>query len=337
MQSSRSNERFTSGSALVLALALALTAACGGTKAGKPTGTGGASDEGGSGGEEIGGGGMGGSSGSGGRGGAGTGGGGGQESPDAGDVGGAPGDASIAPPDGDVGPGGAGGMPPDGPGGGGGTGDYGAPGQHPSIPVQYTAAPVPPLVAPECPDDPTQGFDEYKDTFIIQRPYDLAAAERFSYMDGIYTFFVKSTDKAHQPGNGTAPRTEARYPNFSSGEHIWTADVLLDSPLSRTCIFQIHNVEASIAVYLRVIDGRLFNLSTGKTILPASYGKWFNLKVAFDTRTHQVRTYINNCLKETSQSPSGPTPDWYFKHGVYTCDSGTCRDHYKNIHLYQKP
>jgi hypothetical protein len=215
-------------------------------------------------------------------------------------------------------------------------GNYGGPGEHPSIPLEYTPTPVPPLVMPDCPDDPTQGFTEYKDTFVVQRPYDLAAADRFSYQNGIYTFFVKSGDKAHQPGNGTAPRTEARYPNFSSGEHIWTGDVLLDSPLSRTCIFQIHNVEASIAVYLRVVGGRLFNLSTGKTILDSSYGKWFNLKVAFDTKTHQVRTYINNCLKETSQSPSGPTPNWYFKNGTYTCDSGTCTDHYKNIHLYQK-
>jgi len=214
--------------------------------------------------------------------------------------------------------------------------NYGGPGEHPSIPLQYTATPVPPLVTPDCPDDPTQGFTEYKDTFVIQRPYDLAAGDRFSYEGGIYTFFVKSSDKAHQPGNTTAPRTEARYPNFSSGEHVWTGDVMLDSPLSRTCIFQIHNVEASIAVYLRVVNGRLFNLSTGKTILDGAYGKWFNLKVAFNTQTHQVRTYINNCLKETSQSPSGPTPNWYFKNGTYTCDSGTCRDHYKNIHLYQR-
>jgi len=192
------------------------------------------------------------------------------------------------------------------------------------------------MVAAECPDDPLQGFTEYKDTFVIQRPYDLAAAARFKYENGIYTFFVNSNDKAHEPGNTTAPRTEARYPNFTSGEHLWSADVLLDDPLSRTCIFQIHNVTASIAVYLRNVGGRLFNLSTGKTILPASYGKWFNLKVALNTQSHQVRVWVNNCLKETSQSPSGPTPNWYFKHGVYTCDSGTCRDHYKNVHVYQK-
>jgi hypothetical protein len=221
-------------------------------------------------------------------------------------------------------------------GDGGPTGNYGGVGEKIPVPIQYSDTPIPPLVAPECPDDPSQGFTEYKDTFVIQRPYDLPAAARFRIDSGVYTFFVSSNDKAHEPGNTTAPRTEARYPNFSSGEHLWSADVLLDSPLSRTCIMQIHNVEASIAVYLRVVDGRLFNLSTGKTILMDSYGKWFNLKVVLNTQSHQVRVFVNNCLKETSTAPGGPTPNWYFKHGVYTCDSGTCRDHYKNIHVYQK-
>jgi hypothetical protein len=213
--------------------------------------------------------------------------------------------------------------------------NYGGVGELVLIPVQYTAQPVPPLVAPECPDDPTAGFAEYRDSFVVQRPSNLAAKDRFSYEDGIYTFFVNSNDKSHKPNNTTAPRTEARYSDISTGEHIWSADVKLDAPLSKTCIMQIHNVIGAIAVYERVVDGRMFNLSTGKTILDNAYDKWFNLKVAFNTQNRQVRTYINNCLKETSTAPSG-TPFWYFKHGVYTCDSGTCRSHYKNIHLYQK-
>jgi hypothetical protein len=316
---------------LKLSLCLLLAACASGAGGHQPGGTGGeAPEEGGSGGSLAGSGGS-----TGGRGGSGAGGtGGGVATGGVPATGGTGGDPVTGKPDAGGAEGGMtgadAGMP---------TGDptnYGGPGEHPSVPLQYTASPVPPLVTPECPEDPLQGFTEYKDTFVVQRPYDLAGADRVSYADGIYTFFVKSSDKAHQPGNGTAPRTEARYPNFSSGEHLWSGDVLLDDPLSKTCIFQIHNVEASIAVYLRVVGGRMFNLSTGKTILASSYGKWFNLKVAFNTQTHQVRTYVNNCLKETSQSPSGPTPNWYFKHGVYTCDSGTCRDHYKNIHLYQK-
>lgn len=136
-------------------------------------------------------------------------------------------------------------------------------------------------------------------------------------------------------GNTTAPRTEARYPNFSSGEHIRSADVMYET-VSRTCIMQIHNVNPAIAMYMRVQGNRMFNLSTGTTILTNYNNKWFNLKVALNTRTLQVRIYVNNCLKETSRAPGSGTPDWYFKHGTYTCDSGTCRANFKNIHLYRR-
>jgi hypothetical protein len=213
--------------------------------------------------------------------------------------------------------------------------DYGGVGMRVDVPVLYTDTPTPPIVAPECPDDPTQGFTEYKGTFQVQRPHDLAAADRMKYENGIYTFWVNSGDKAHQPGNTTAPRTEARYPNFSGGEQLWSADVMYET-VSKTCIMQIHNVNPAIAMYMRVQGDRMFNLSTGKTFLTNYNNKWFNLKVALNTKTLEVRIYINNCLKETSKAPSSGTPDWYFKNGTYTCDSGTCRANFKNLHLYKK-
>jgi hypothetical protein len=219
-------------------------------------------------------------------------------------------------------------SPPSGPINAGGVGEQ------PLVPLRYTATPVPPLIEPECPGDPTEGFSEYMDSFVVQRPRNLPAADRFKYEDGVYTFWVQSNDQPHKPNNGTAPRTEARYSDISTGEHVWSADVMYESP-SRTCIMQIHNVVGSIAVYLRVQGNRLFNLSTGTTILTDYTGKWFNLKVYFNPTTRQVRTYVNNCLKEESRAPGG-TPYWYYKHGVYTCDSGTCRSSYKNVHLYQK-
>jgi len=79
------------------------------------------------------------------------------------------------------------------------------------------------------------------------------------------------------------------------------------------------------------------SLSTGQTILTGSTGKWFNLKVAFNIQTRQVRTYINNCLKKTYKGDRGDG-NFYFKHGVYFCKTSTngCFSHYKNIHLYKK-
>ena len=215
-------------------------------------------------------------------------------------------------------------------------GDYGGVGQQPLIPLQHTATPTPPLITPECPDDPTQGFTEYQDSFVIQRPRNLAAAERFKYENGIYSFEIRSGDESHKPNNTTEPRTEARYSDIGTGEHIWSGDMMFESP-SKTCVFQIHNVNSPIAIYLRVEGDRMFNLSTGRTILTGQTGKWFNLKVAFNIQTRQVRTFVNNCLKETSQAPNTASVNlWYFKHGTYTCDSGTCRSNYKNIRLYQK-
>jgi hypothetical protein len=206
----------------------------------------------------------------------------------------------------------------------------------PQIPMQYTSSPVPPIIPADCPGDPTQGFTEYMDTYVIQRPYDLAACDRFSYEDGIYTFWVLPTDKPHVIGNGTAPRTEARYSDMSTGVRIWSADVMFESPLNDTCVMQIHNVVGAIAAYYRVIGGRMFNLGTGQTVLTDYYNKWFNFKVVFDMGTRQVNAYVNNCLKETHTAPAGPTPNWYFKNGTYTCQASICRDHFKNVHLYQK-
>jgi hypothetical protein len=214
--------------------------------------------------------------------------------------------------------------------------NYGGVGQLVPIPIQYTPQPVPPIIPPDCPGDPTAGFTEYTDTFVVQRPYDLAASDRFSYENGIYTFWVYPNDKPHAMGNTTAPRTEARYSDMSSGTRIWSADVMFESPLDDTCVEQIHNEAASIAAYYRVLGGRMFNLGTGQTVLTGYYDKWFNMKVVFDMDTHQINTYINNCLKDTHTAPSGPTPNWYFKNGVYTCQATICRDHFKNLHLYKK-
>jgi hypothetical protein len=204
------------------------------------------------------------------------------------------------------------------------------------VPLQHTPTPVPPLIAPACPDDPTQGLTEYEDSFVVQRPRDLPASARMKWENGIYTFWVMSSDLSHKADSGTAPRTEARYSDISTGEHVWSGDVMYENP-SKTCVFQIHNVNSPIAIYLRVQGSRMFNLSTGTTILNDYEGKWFNLKVYFNTQTREVKTYINNCLKETSHAPNtASVPKWYFKHGVYTCESGTCRGNFKNIHLYQK-
>jgi hypothetical protein len=210
---------------------------------------------------------------------------------------------------------------------------FGGVGETPYVPLQYTA-PVGPPVAMECQEDPTAGHTEYRGYFKVQRPSDLKAGDRFEYKDGIYTFWVSSNDKSHTTTSGTEPRTEARYPSYASGEHIWSADMMYEH-VDKTCVFQIHNEVGNYATYLRITGDMMFDLKTRKTVTTGMANKWFNMKVLFNTQTLDVKIYINNCLKFSAKSPEGPTPNWYFKHGTYTCDSGTCKSHYKNIHLYQ--
>jgi len=187
-----------------------------------------------------------------------------------------------------------------------------------------------------CPGDPRAGWTEFMDTFKVQHPYDLMESDRFKLEDGMYTLWVFPTDKAHQPGNTTAPRTEMRWSNWTTGERMWEADMMFEAPLTHTCVMQIHNVGAAIAAYMQVNNGELRNAAGGGTFLKGYYNKWFNLKVAFNPDTLQARVWVNNCLMLSPKSPKGPDPNWYFKNGVYTCNASICRDHFKNLRFWKK-
>ena len=84
---------------------------------------------------------------------------------------------------------------------------------------------------------------------------------------------------------------------------------------------------------LPCFGGNLHKLG-GANFLSGIYGKWYNLKAAWDVSRGTGPVWINNCLKITVHGTKGSI--WYFKFGTYTCANGVCKDHYKNIHLYQK-
>ena len=88
-------------------------------------------------------------------------------------------------------------------------------------------------------------------------------------------------------------------------------------------------------VYIRMQSGNIQEID-GSVIAQGMYGKWFNLKVAFEAATSTATIYVNNCQKLLLRNSRPGSRDFYFKNGVYTCESSICRDHYKNVHLYQK-
>lgn len=214
--------------------------------------------------------------------------------------------------------------------------DFGGVGQQPLIPLAYTAEPVPPIVTMDCPEDPTVGWTEYRDSFVVQRPRNLAAKDRFKYENGIYTAWVQANDQPHKPNNTTQPRTETRFSDIGTGEHLMSLDVMVEPGTNGTVVHQFKSAGTrggNIGTYLEFNGGTMRDRAG--TVATNVSGKWVNIKVAFNIPTGQGRIWLNNCLKVTTQKERNAL--WYFKFGTYHCDnSQVCRANFKNIHTYHK-
>ena len=237
---------------------------------------------------------------------------------------------------------GAGGSAPD----GGGPTDVSAPPKDAGMPnlegaiPPYEGPPVGPEVKMDCPGDPTAGFTEYKDTFRIERPYDLPVSARFSIDGGIYNFWVMQGDKRHNP-NSTArnPRTEARFAqNFRTGVRMFSADIYWDKSVNKgSVVMQVHTTTTGIGPVYMVANGSSVSPIDGSKVPGGLYDRWINLKVLINAQSTASQYWVNNCLVHSKGSGTRGDGNNYFKVGVYHCDVGTCRARVKNIHLYMKP
>lgn len=214
--------------------------------------------------------------------------------------------------------------------------DYGGVDQRPLVPLMYSSNPVPPIVRMDCAGDPTAGWTEYSDSFVVQRPRNLAAEDRFKYENGIYTTWIFPTDEPHRPNNTTKPRTETRFSDIGTGEHMMSVDVMVEPGSNGTVIHQFKSAGTrggNIGTYLEVKNDTLRDRAgiVGTGVV----GKWINIKVAFDVPSGVGRIWLNNCQKVTTQREKNAL--WYFKFGNYHCDlAPVCRAHFKNVRLYHK-
>jgi hypothetical protein len=229
------------------------------------------------------------------------------------------------------------------------------------IPIHYGPE-VGPIVQMQCPEDPTAGWTEYKDSFHLEYPYRVPANTRFSITGGIYNFTVFPNDSPHSPiAMGRNPRTEATYGGtrdkanlgtrpgvyakvayFTTGMRMYSADMLIEPSAYGTAIMQIHTTSPGGGpIGLRLTSGGNLtnngsNIVNGSGVPGGMLNKWFNFKASFDTASLEVKIYINNCLRATYRGARGDGR-FYFKNGVYFCDAGGgCRTHFKNIHFYEK-
>ena len=204
----------------------------------------------------------------------------------------------------------------------------------------WEGPPVGPEVKMDCPEDPTAGLTEYKDTFKVEHPYDLPASARFSIDGGIYNFWVMHGDKKHSASsNAPNPRTEARWSqNFKTGIRMFSADIFWDKSVTNgTVVMQVHTTATGIGPVYMVANGGGVSPLDGSKVPGGLFDKWINLKVEIDAGTTASRYWVNNCLVTSKGSGTRGDGNDYFKIGVYHCDAGTCRAKVKNVHLYTKP
>jgi hypothetical protein len=182
--------------------------------------------------------------------------------------------------------------------------------------------------------DPTAGWTPIAwntDTYKVQNWTKAPMKQRFTITNGVYNINVHSGEK----------RVEMRWDGWKNQrrDNMWEADVLIDAGSTATAIMQIKSNKDGEPIYVMVYDtkGNLRNDSDHTMIAAAMYGKWFNLKCAFNPATGIGRIWIDNVLVKTRQYRRGGN-EWYFKNGAY--NNGLPRGamtsvHFKNIKLWR--
>ncbi|MFG2938765.1 polysaccharide lyase family 7 protein [Streptomyces sp. NPDC048282] len=187
--------------------------------------------------------------------------------------------------------------------------------------------------------DPTDGWTQTSFTYSWQKPWNLDLADRHGYADGVHRMWVYATDEPFEEGSDTDPRTEMRWKvDYSTGSHMWDADVYLPSGTDGASFVQIlRSVHPSgtpaTDIMLNVYDtgGGTVRRYDGTVLRTGAYDTWFNVKIAHEasTGTGTVRVYFDDSLVLTVDD-RGPATR-YFKNGVYNHGSGRAEARFRNL------
>jgi hypothetical protein len=243
----------------------------------------------------------------------------------------------------------------------GGTGGSGTGGSEPAPPdaaaggaggsASPDAAPsaTPDASAP-APDAPpasnnqlTAGWTQKTFTFAIHKPYDLDVSQRYTFdmATGVHTLFVLKTDKAHQPNNTTAPRTEIRLQNdYTSGNHQYEADVMVVAGTDGPSIMQVFGGQTNATAFMlkaQNANGGTVRRYDNEVLKTMVYDKWFHLNVIHEALPNgigKVKVYINGASVGTFDDRN--TATHYFKCGVYGPSSARAEARFRDIKYWVK-
>ncbi|MFC5156528.1 cinnamyl alcohol dehydrogenase [Streptomyces amakusaensis] len=187
----------------------------------------------------------------------------------------------------------------------------------------------------------TAGWTQTPFTFHVQKPYDLAVADRYTHTaNGEHHLWVYDTDKLHTPNtSSTDPRTEMRWQQeYTAGEHMWDGDVYLPAGTDGATFVQIlrsQRPEGTPATdfMLNVYNeaGGTVRAYSGKVIKTGMYDRWFNVKIAHNATTGTVQVWFDNApVAVHNDTDRGPATR-HFKNGVYHHGTGRAESRFRNL------
>jgi len=171
--------------------------------------------------------------------------------------------------------------------------------------------------------DPTSGWTEDPLSYKVQSPYNLPVSARFTITDGVYHLWVFKTDKPFSKGNTTRPRTEMRFPEYTSGSHQYAANLMVPTGSSGFCVYQIHTGDAQspkygatqVMLFFEAADGGSVHIYHGQEIAKGLYNKYWHLNATHDVSTHVIDIYINDKLVYSKKDNGAG--NFYMKSGAY--------------------
>ncbi|KAL1183176.1 hypothetical protein V6Z11_A02G164700, partial [Gossypium hirsutum] len=161
--------------------------------------------------------------------------------------------------------------------------------------------------------------------FKLQKPYNKSPNERYSFNNGVHTFWVFANDKPHTITSNTKPCSKIRIRGYDYSSGVWQfeGEAYIPSRTNATSVMQVFGGSSrATTIMLRVYSANL-TVYRSPTVLENVYNRWFNVNVIHDVGASNVKVYIDGVQKYEGSGAGGN--NHYFKFGVYAEDGASHR------------
>ena len=187
---------------------------------------------------------------------------------------------------------------------------------------------------------PQHGNDwvEYDYSYNIHKPWNVNLEERYNYdaESDEHTLWVFKEDEPFKQGDHTSPRCEIRILNdYTEGNQQFEADYYISSGSYNSIVMQIFGYPIAFNLRIYEENGGTFKWFESHQIASRIYDRWVHVNVVHMFLERKIYVYIDGLLKGKFNVKED-APSYYFKCGVYTCQSEKSEVKIKNIKCYKQ-